>query len=211
MQNPEFASGWRRRKILACLRRRQTLELVSFIRARHNERFFEPIKKLNYSSGNLQGYGFGSMAICCLLIETIQSYRDGLPTTDNGELKRLRILKRIPARYRLPTNLRVRGQKAFKRFFKDYRKLFPGIPAASFYKNVRCGLLHQGQTKHEWMVRANGPNVFDTEKRIIFRNNFASALKSAFQEYLNELRTASWDDRIWVKASRKIWWLMRTS
>src|SRR5260370_27870645 len=180
MQNSEFASGWRKRKILGSLRKNQTLELATFIEARHHQRFFQPIKKLNHASGNLQGYGFGSMAICCLLIETIQSYRDGLPTTDNRELNRLRQLKRIPNRYRIPKNLKVRGQKAFEKFFKDYRKLFPSISPSSFYKNIRCGLLHQGQTKHRWTIRADGPNVSDPTRRIIYRNHFAAALSSAF-------------------------------
>lgn len=211
MQDSEFASGWRRRKILKCLKNKRTLELVCFIEARHRERFFRPIKELNSASGNLQGYGFGSMAICCLLIETIQSYRDGLPTTDGRELSRLRNLKQTPSRYVLPANLKVRGQKTFERFFHHYHSLFPGISAVSFYKNVRCGLLHQGQTKHRWTVRAFGSGVADSARRIIHRNSFSDALESAFQRYLDELRTRSWKDATWVKASRKIWWLIRTS
>jgi hypothetical protein len=211
MNNLEFAQGWRKTRLLSCLRKRQTAQLADFIEARHQERFLRPIQELCKAIGNTQGYGFASMAICCLLIETVQSYRDGLPTTDNRELIRLRQANRVPERYQLPSNLKVRGENEFRRFFHDFRKCFPKLSAASFYKNVRCALLHQGQTKHRWTLRAYGSEICDPVRRIIYRNKFAEALEDAFGEYLRDLRTKAWTDALWVKASRKIWWLVRLS
>src|SRR5271156_6025144 len=85
----KLAHGWPISKVRTSLANAQAIDLASFIRARHGERFFKPIKRLRESLGNNQGYGFAMMALCSLLVETIQSYREGLPTTHQGELNRL--------------------------------------------------------------------------------------------------------------------------
>lgn len=36
-------------------------------------------------------------------------------------------------------------------------------------------------------------------------------VKKAFEKYVEGLRTAAWDDDIWLKARRKIWWLIQLS
>jgi hypothetical protein len=63
-----------------CLRTQDGSGLIEFIRQRHTERFFKPIQLLGSAAKNDQGYGFAIMALCSLLVEAIQSYRDGLPT-----------------------------------------------------------------------------------------------------------------------------------
>jgi hypothetical protein len=39
-----------------------------------------------------------------------------------------------------------------QRFFRAYKQNFGGLSGARFYKNVRNGLLHQGQTKAGWTL-----------------------------------------------------------
>jgi hypothetical protein len=70
--------------VRAALRTKDRAGLIDFIRQRHTERFFDPIQRLRGAERNQQGYGFAMMALCSLLIETIQSYREGLPTTDTS-------------------------------------------------------------------------------------------------------------------------------
>ena len=66
-----------------------TLQLASFLRGRHEARFFGPIECLRKAEDTYGGYGFSMMALCCLLTETIQCYREGMPTTSNySELSR---------------------------------------------------------------------------------------------------------------------------
>jgi hypothetical protein len=43
------------------------------------------------------------------------------------------------------------------------------------------------------------------------RTRFANSLEEAFEKYVEELRIAAWDDDLWVKARRKIWWLIKLS
>jgi hypothetical protein len=207
----QLATNWRVSRVRRSLRRKNIAELVMFLRARHNERFFEPIRVLKGAHGNYQGYGFAMMTLCSLLIETIQSFRDGLPTTYGAELARCRRLSRVPAPFQIPSGLRVNGKQAFQRFFRTYRGHFPGVNAIRFYKNVRNGLLHQGQTKAGWTISQSGPHAFDAASKIIYRNNFTVALEECFEDYLRELGNATWTDSVWVHASRKIWWLIRLS
>src|SRR5437660_610686 len=106
-----LAADWRISRVRTSLRKKDRAGLIEFIRQRHKERFFEPIRQLRTAASNQQGYGFAMMALCSLLIETIQSYRDGLPTTDRGELGRLRAL-RVPAEYAIPPG-QISGTEAF--------------------------------------------------------------------------------------------------
>jgi hypothetical protein len=151
------------------------------------------------------------MALCALLIETIQSYRDGLPTTYSRELGKLRDLSRVPAAYRIPPTLQVNGRATFHRFFQSYRSNFENLSGARFYKNIRNGLLHQGQTKGGWTLSRQGQPVWDAKQKRIFRDNFAEALERSFESYLAELQQQNWNSKLWTNAARKIWWLIRLS
>lgn len=191
------------------LRTKDSTGLIEFIEQRHRERFFEPIQQLRTSKANAQGYGFAMMALCSLLVETIQSYRDGLPTTNPGELGRLRNLRGVPTAYQLPAKLRVNGAAAFRRFFQHFRRDFDGIGGIRFDKNVRNGLLHQAQTKRGWKIGTGKPSLY--AGKTIDRNIFASRLDQAFSSYLAELRSRKWDTAVWRNARRKTWWLIRLS
>ena len=189
--------------------------LVTFLRARHNERFFQPIGVLNRARGSERGYGFASLALCSLLIETIQSFREGLPTTNGGELSALRRTPNVPPQFQLPAPPAVCGREAFTRFFKQYQSHFPELCGDTYYDQVRNGLLHQAQTKGGWTIRKsctkNVQCVADVPRRVLYRDDFAEALESSFKEYLDELSKTAWTDDLWKKAARKIWWLIHTS
>lgn len=75
----KLARNWSKSRVLDCLEKAQKAELVRFMNERYSERFFDPIRCLRSASGNSQGYGFAIMALCCLLIETLECYRQGLP------------------------------------------------------------------------------------------------------------------------------------
>ena len=170
-RDPYLAANWRASKVQSCLRRRDKDGLVRFLRERHQERFFRPIGHLKSAPGNMQGYGFAMMALCALLVETIQSYRDGLPTTYDGELRKLRKISRVPPAYKIPLTLQVNGKVTFQRFFRAYRHTFDGLSGARFYRNIRNGLLHQGQTKRGWTLWKRGFRVWDAKQKRIFERN----------------------------------------
>ena len=74
-----LAKGWPASRVRMCLRSRDRAGLVRFLRERHCERFFEPIRRIAKARGNEQGFGFSVMALCSLLVRqssvTVMAYR----------------------------------------------------------------------------------------------------------------------------------------
>ena len=212
----ELAPGYPASKVEELLKSGETKQLVKFLRKRYKERFFRPIKCLRSAKKNYEGYGFSIMALCCLLIETIQCYRVGLPTTGTGNWKYLDKMQnkkndKIPQRWRLKKSSRMSGQKAFHCFFAHNQEFFLHIDGVSFYKNIRNGLLHQAQTKGGWTINVKGSEVCDLGETNIHRDFFAQGLEKCFKSYLRELSKSKWEDDVWEKAAAKIWWLIRIS
>jgi hypothetical protein len=130
--NTLLAANWRLSAVRRCMWKKDRESVIRFIRERHQERFFKPIKLLGKAKGNPQGHGFAMMSLCSLLVETIQSYREGLPTTHGPELNHFRTFKRVPPTYQFPPNLQVNGVGRFRLFFHDFRKELGGINGERF-------------------------------------------------------------------------------
>ncbi|MGC9993708.1 MAG: hypothetical protein ABSE79_00185 [Terriglobia bacterium] len=209
-----LATGWPISIVEAALAdRTKKNDLTSFLRDRYCERFFKPIKLMKDTEGNDQGYGFSIMALCSLLIESLQSYRHGWPCTNKTELERLNC-RHIPAEFEVPTSERpAKLGDEFSSFFKDveWADLFPGVDGSQFYNNIRNGLLHQAQTKDGWRVRKCEQKLWDSDRKVLDRDRFADALKEAWDRYLDKLRTEDWDTDDWKRVRRKIWWLIELS
>ena len=102
---------------------------IKFFEKRINERYVQPIDVLITAEKELKAtdkkFGFTIMSIDCLLIETLQSFREGV-TDSSGQSKEL-----------------------FVRFLRQSSSFSPHFnkkQAEEFYKKVRCNLLHQAQT-----------------------------------------------------------------
>lgn len=216
MRDPLLARNWSKMRVLECLDGEGKLELIRFLKERYTERFFRPILCLRESPGNEQGYGFAIMALCCLLIETIECYRKGVPSSSNDDLnfmKRLDLNNKAPRDYELQPPWALTGSKdAFRSFFaeENHQEYFPGVEGDEFYEKVRCGLLHQAQTKGTWRLARTG-KFYDHAERSINRDEFAQRLEECFDDYLQQLREIEWVDPVCVRARRKIWWLAQTS
>lgn len=109
--------------------------------------------------------GFAIMALCCLLIETLQSFREGGGRTKDQFKKFL-------------------GRPSFKGEFEDNEVL------KSFVKGVRHGILHDAETRG-WVIWRQDPSgriVEQVDGRfILYRTEFYRALKSEFDQYLSDL------------------------
>lgn len=204
--------GWPLSKVDACLNNRDKDALVKFIGQRYAERFVSAVTTLRAAPGSTSGYGFAIMALCSLLVESLQSYRYGLPTTNIGEFGRLAAFN-PPPEYDVPLQDRKTGTDVFIDFFSfpAHQLLFPGVDGRTFYLTIRNGLLHQAQTKDGWRIRTGQAVLWNSTDRIIDRNRFADALNEAINKYTQELATAKWDDPVWLRARRKLWWLLRFS
>ncbi len=151
-------------------------KVAKFIKCRLSSKYLFPFENQDKDEKS----GFAMMACYCLLIETLQAFREGKDQTE-----------------------RQQNGCAFCHFFRNETEnplgVFENI-ATDFYKNVRCGLLHQGETSNGWKIRRDG-DLFNTETKTINANKFGGALKEVLERYVECLKT---DDALFENAKKKI-------
>lgn len=150
--------------------------VASFVHARFTERYFAPIDVMATSHRN----GFAMMALNCLVIESLQSYRRGWPTSNgNSEL-------------------------AFCNFFdrEEGFSIFKGF-ANAFYVNVRCAILHQGETTAGWKIRRD-KMLFDPATLTVNAAKFHNALKGSLDDYVTEIMGSDANSEIWKHCLKKL-------
>jgi len=150
--------------------------IANFFVERLAERFINPIESLEMSKKN----GFMIMANSCILIETIESFWSGWATT-----------KSLSA-------------KAFMRFLMRCKgfHLLSGYETP-FYKNVRCGILHQGETTGGWLISRKGP-LFEPQTLTINATKFHRAVGSEIRDYADILCSNDWESIRWKNFRKKM-------
>lgn len=139
-----------------------------FLHPRLTLRYFDPIKTLQYG-GAYQGEGFSIVAIQCTLIEFLESTTQGVnyKFKSKGE-------KSGPFEY-------TSSQSIFEAFLcsrTPFSSIFDKASALDFYIGVRCGLLHEAQTKNGWKIlgRSTDNLIANTKDRVVYRDNFQKGL-----------------------------------
>ena len=134
-------------------------------------KFIDLIKDCKFS-------GFAVLALDCLLIETLQQFREGEEKTPEGKSK-----------------------DYFVRFLTEtsFGEFLTQDTAKKFYYQIRCGILHQAEVKENSLVRIrqNEPLVKSTEDDkgvVVNRKLFHEQLVKVFEEYLSYLRDPSNED-----------------
>lgn len=140
---------------------------VNILEDRLRGRFFDIVEKIEHH----EFAGFAVLALDCLLIETLQQFRQGRNET--------------------PT-------RQSPRYFVDFLtqtsfgKHFDEPTAEQFYVQVRCGILHQAEVKKNSRVRIDTDEMVrltpDGQGMIINRKKFHQELETVFEQYLAELR-----------------------
>lgn len=155
-------------------------KLAEFIYGRFNERYIEPFEYMDRKYKN----GFSIMAIACLMIETLENFWKGSNETPQGE-----------------------GSEFFESFFyrciqaNNELSVFKDL---NFYKNIRCGILHQGETKCGWKISRNGL-LLNRDTQTINATKFLSRLKEYLIWYRNELKNSDFStDQIWINFREKM-------
>jgi hypothetical protein len=129
--------------------------------------------------------GFSMMALDCLLIETLAQFYDGLKDSDEAK-KALRLNS---------TDFYVKflTEKSFK-----LKSVFDEPAALAFYRTIRCGILHQAETKKDSTIRffddkdySDTPFALsaDGESLRIHWVDFHRMVKNEFETYCAHLRT----------------------
>ncbi|MDD5243651.1 MAG: hypothetical protein PHU49_06495 [Syntrophorhabdaceae bacterium] len=148
--------------------------IANLIDARFMERYIDPFKN------NPSKHGFAMMAVCCLMMEALFCFRRGRKKT--GE----------------------KGSDVFEKFFVSsaHLKEFVGL-GGQFYSNVRCGILHQGETYGGWKILRKGSMLSRTDKTIN-ATAFITALEKELHKYTTELKSAPIRSELWRNAIRKL-------
>lgn len=160
------------------------MEIANFIYERHYRRYLKPFEFDDRTFKREFKNGFAIMATCCLLIETLESFHRGWKTTDG------------------------RSEVAFLKFFTGDRRFFRfatrDIPSM-FYKHIRCGILHQGETTGGWQIsRSPGAPILDTNSKLINANKFATALRNSLDDYRSLLISCNWNSEQWENVRKKM-------
>jgi hypothetical protein len=139
-------------------------------------RFLAPVEALtNHPDSEIRSFsGFAILAIDCLLIETLYQFYNGIPETD------------------------IKNEDAFWRFFESSPHFQPDFNeevSRVFYRHVRCGILHQAQTKEGSKVKIGQPRIAepvdstDVNKGLLIdRQRFHKALCCEIDDYERGLK-----------------------
>lgn len=155
-------------KTLTFLTEEEWQKAIDILEDRINSRFLgviQSIERYEYS-------GFAVLALDCLLIETLQQFRDGVSETPRGM-----------------------SEDYFVRFLTktSFAKFFDRALAKMFYRQIRCGILHQAEIKgsSRVLIRRQVPLVCLAEDRdglVINRKRFHRQLVKEFKNYVLRLR-----------------------
>lgn len=156
---------------------RNTTEIAQFIHQRFDERFLAPFKNIPNSLRS----GFAQMAVCCLMIEALESFYKGWKGTSG-----------------------IKGIDVFEGFFTrvSYFHEFQGL-GGEFYGHIRCGILHQAETTGGWLIRRRG-DLIDPSDKIINADKLMKGMGLSLDDYCKELNSARWNDLIWKRLRRKM-------
>lgn len=165
----KYVRDWKSiRPMLDSADAQEWVEAIAILEARITSRFLRPIaaiEKIGYS-------GFAIMTLDCLLIDTIQSFREG--RQDGSEES---------------------TATSFKKFLtksRHFRQYFQAQDAKSFFSNVRCGLMHDGETRSGWRVRTDTSELLSRDPasrdRIVNRKLFHQGILREFADLIDELR-----------------------
>jgi len=150
--------------------------IADFIAGRFHERYFDPIDSLPRTQKN----GFSIMALCCLTIEALRCFHEGRATSER------------------------KSREIFERFFQQTDQFASFLPLwLEFYKDVRCGILHQSETTHGWRIRRSGP-LLEVSTLTINATAFHVTLRKVLEEYTRKLKQADFSEKLWIDCKVKL-------
>ena len=152
-------------------------------------RYLNPIKEIiNMELNN--GEGFAVVNLQCSLIETLECFINGWKFEYPNFIK--------------PDGNSFTGSRnVFLSFFHNRTPFkLSQIDGNDFFISVRCGLLHETQTKNGWKILSSG-NDKSIENKIIYRNNFQKDIESIIKNYQEAIINGSDFDGIENKVLRE--------
>jgi hypothetical protein len=159
-------------------------EAVGILRGRLESRVVEPLRQLMNAPWSVQhGVGFALAALDCLLIDTIQSFKEG----------------------RAVGGARPKPARSFSSFLRSsaFAQQLSSSARTEFFDAIRNGVMHDLETRHGWLIRESHPDGARVVDRrpvpqrgfILYRTNFHRALEQEVETYLTALRNDEGDFR----------------
>lgn len=148
------------------------VKMVDIFNDRIYGRYLKPVELIARDNEIGNFCGFSILAIDCLIIETLNQFYNGIDETIG------------------------KNHLAFHNFFTRsvyFRDHFSRKKSKVFYSHVRCGILHQAQTKAKTVVRINQGSMINTvtprieDGLIIDRKKFHQALLNEIHHYKTRL------------------------
>ena len=153
--------------------------IAEALRRRFTERYIDPVT----SGKGKRMHGFTMMAVSCLMIESLESFCQGWENS-NG-----------------------RSKRAFCHFFDSHSQFdsFRGH-SAQFYKNVRCGILHQAETTGGWKItrEKTAPLFAPAPSLTINATLFLQHLRAVLNGFYDGLKGADWNSTEWSNVRTKM-------
>jgi hypothetical protein len=151
------------------------LTAIRIVDARFRERFIDAADVLIDLDDSLDArerrFGFAILALDCLVIETLQAFREGL------------------------VDARRSSQRLFCTFLEEQPEFrFSSKVARIFYRDFRCGILHQAETFNGSLCFSIGPMVVEkSDGLVINRTEVHRAIVKSFDRYLRQLADSAND------------------
>jgi len=152
---------------------------IQIFQDRFETRFFNPIKMLaEHADQKIKFYsGFAILAIDCLLIETFNQFYHGIYTSEQKFIPNCKTFKDFFQR-----------SEHFRNDFDTEEKII------IFYQHIRCGLLHQAETKEHTIINLKKSQLISliTNNGItsmeLNRDEFHKRVLNYFHDYILRLK-----------------------
>lgn len=174
-----------------------------FFEERIRTRYLNPIKAI-LDVGSNAGEGFAVVNLQCSLIETIESFINGWVNEFDID-KRKPVWKKEGVIAKYPTVEKTKNLRNVDIFTSFFKERIPfntyHILGNEFFRDVRCGLLHETQTKNNWKIKKgkNSDKAFEVDSKgfkIIYRENFQKAIETVVQKYKDAIINGNEFDEI---------------
>ncbi len=194
-----WSSDWKKLDIHKNTKWNASWEIaVAIFERRINARFIDQIDALieNKDKATANSSGFAVVALDCLLIETLDQFYNGNHETARGKRQSILVF------WRKNDDPHVAAFHAVFQRSSTLKIIFDTAAKTKvFYQHIRCGLLHQAQTKKKSKINRkikapiewcdlNKPSLgLIVEPRLFHR-----CVKKVYSDYLNQLRNEEQGD-----------------
>ncbi|WP_459212248.1 hypothetical protein [Aquimarina rhabdastrellae] len=176
-------------------------------------RYLKPFdfKNLDYTKNYKNG--FAIMANCCLLIETYISFTvKEFINTHNKSERCFGYFFVTESKFSVFASGGLKPEQYID-LSTNFRNKGKGIPK-EFYSYVRCGILHNGETRKSWRIRRDTSSSLlqiSNNSKIIQANAFLLAMIEVLKEYRKRLKSSAPDSELWTVCITRLKDLIKNS